>query len=142
MSEPSPLVGGPPSLALPPSDPGPVQVRAHESLQASHPGLALLRPSAMALPPLCPLAPRKGSWLADKVKRLMRPRREGGLHGGPRLWANGAGSTESLGGPPEMELSESREADGTGGSPVSLTPTLAPAHPLVSSSLCGLYAAR
>ncbi|XP_036182688.1 coiled-coil domain-containing protein 88B [Myotis myotis] len=57
---------------------------------------------------------KKGSWLADKVKRLMRPRREGALHGGPRLWASGAGSTESLGGPPEMELSESREADGTG----------------------------
>ncbi|XP_016075733.1 PREDICTED: coiled-coil domain-containing protein 88B [Miniopterus natalensis] len=57
---------------------------------------------------------KKGSWLADKVKRLMRPRREGGLHGGPRLWAVGAGSTESLGGPPEMELSEGREADGTG----------------------------
>ncbi|KAM5320053.1 coiled-coil domain-containing protein 88B isoform 2-T5 [Glossophaga mutica] len=57
---------------------------------------------------------KKGSWLADKVKRLMRPRREGGLHGGPRLWADGAGSTESLGGPPEPELSEGREADGTG----------------------------
>ncbi|XP_054426605.1 coiled-coil domain-containing protein 88B [Pteronotus mesoamericanus] len=57
---------------------------------------------------------KKGSWLADKVKRLMRPRREGGLHGGPRLWADGAGSTESLGGPPEVELSEGREADGTG----------------------------
>ncbi|XP_039716225.1 coiled-coil domain-containing protein 88B isoform X2 [Pteropus medius] len=57
---------------------------------------------------------KKGSWLADKVKRLMRPRREGVLPGGPRPWADGAGSTESLGGPPEMELSEGREADGTG----------------------------
>ncbi|XP_037002299.2 coiled-coil domain-containing protein 88B isoform X1 [Artibeus jamaicensis] len=56
---------------------------------------------------------KKGSWLADKVKRLMRPRREGGPHGGPRLWADGAGSTENLGGPPEPELSEGREADGT-----------------------------
>ncbi|XP_032345606.1 coiled-coil domain-containing protein 88B isoform X1 [Camelus ferus] len=56
---------------------------------------------------------KKGSWLADKVKRLMRPRREGGPHGGPRLGADGAGSTESLGGPPETELSEGREADGT-----------------------------
>ncbi|KAG8522669.1 LOW QUALITY PROTEIN: Coiled-coil domain-containing protein 88B [Galemys pyrenaicus] len=59
---------------------------------------------------------KKGSWLADKVKRLMRPRREGGLHGVPRLGADGAGSTESLGGPPEAELSEGREADGTGSS--------------------------
>ncbi|XP_030189799.1 coiled-coil domain-containing protein 88B isoform X3 [Lynx canadensis] len=56
---------------------------------------------------------KKGSWLADKVKRLMRPRREGGLHGGPRLGADGAGSTESLGGPPETELPKGREADGT-----------------------------
>lgn len=66
-------------------------------------------------PFLCPLAPRKGSWLADKVKRLIRPRREGALHGGPRLGADGAGSTESLGGPLETELPEGREADGTGG---------------------------
>ncbi|XP_046301327.1 coiled-coil domain-containing protein 88B isoform X1 [Marmota monax] len=57
---------------------------------------------------------KKGSWLADKVKRLMRPRREGVPHGGPRLGADGAGSTESLGGPPETELPEGREADGTG----------------------------
>ncbi|KAK2508732.1 hypothetical protein MC885_012864 [Smutsia gigantea] len=57
---------------------------------------------------------KKGSWLADKVKRLMRPRREGVPHGGPRLGAEGAGSTESLGAPPETELSEGREADGTG----------------------------
>lgn len=66
-------------------------------------------------PFLRPLAPRKGSWLADKVKRLIRPRREGALHGGPRLGADGAGSTESLGGPLETELPEGREADGTGG---------------------------
>nr|XP_013006182.1 coiled-coil domain-containing protein 88B isoform X1 [Cavia porcellus] len=59
---------------------------------------------------------KKGSWLADKVKRLMRPRREGGLHGVPRLGADGAGSTESLGGIPETELPEGREADGTGAS--------------------------
>uniref|UniRef100_A0A2K6RTX3 Coiled-coil domain containing 88B n=1 Tax=Rhinopithecus roxellana TaxID=61622 RepID=A0A2K6RTX3_RHIRO len=57
---------------------------------------------------------KKGSWLADKVKRLMRPRREGGPPGGLRLGADGAGSTESLGGPPETELPEGREADGTG----------------------------
>ncbi|XP_035885562.1 coiled-coil domain-containing protein 88B isoform X2 [Phyllostomus discolor] len=56
---------------------------------------------------------KKGSWLTDKVKRLIRPRREGGLHGGPRPWVDGAGSTESLGGPPEPELFEGREADGT-----------------------------
>lgn len=72
---------------------------------------------------------KKGSWLADKVKRLMRPRREGGLHGGPRLWADGAGSTESLGGPPEMEFSEGREADGTG------SPSPAPMR-RAQSSLC------
>uniref|UniRef100_G1QYR9 Coiled-coil domain containing 88B n=1 Tax=Nomascus leucogenys TaxID=61853 RepID=G1QYR9_NOMLE len=57
---------------------------------------------------------KKGSWLADKVKRLMRPRREGGPPGGLRLGADGAGSTESLGGPKETELPEGREADGTG----------------------------
>ncbi|KAL1788326.1 coiled-coil domain-containing protein 88B [Sigmodon hispidus] len=57
---------------------------------------------------------KKGSWLADKVKRLIRPRREGALPGGPRLGADGAGSTESLGGPLETELPEGREADGTG----------------------------
>ncbi|XP_077818590.1 coiled-coil domain-containing protein 88B isoform X11 [Macaca mulatta] len=34
---------------------------------------------------------KKGSWLADKVKRLMRPRREGGPPGGLRLGADGAG---------------------------------------------------
>lgn len=73
-------------------------------------------PSLLPYPFLCPLAPRKGSWLADKVKRLIRPRREGALHGGPRLGADGAGSTESLGGPLETELPEGREADGTGGS--------------------------
>ncbi|KAM9221705.1 coiled-coil domain-containing protein 88B [Dugong dugon] len=72
---------------------------------------------------------KKGSWLADKVKRLMRPRREGGLHGGPRLGADGAGSTESLGGPPETELPEGREADGTG------LPSPAPMR-RVQSSLC------
>uniref|UniRef100_A0A667GPZ5 Coiled-coil domain-containing protein 88B n=1 Tax=Lynx canadensis TaxID=61383 RepID=A0A667GPZ5_LYNCA len=72
---------------------------------------------------------KKGSWLADKVKRLMRPRREGGLHGGPRLGADGAGSTESLGGPPETELPKGREADGTG----SLSP--APMR-RAQSSLC------
>lgn len=72
---------------------------------------------------------KKGSWLADKVKRLMRPRREGGLHGGPRLWADGAGSTESLGGPPEMEFSKGREADGTG------SPSPAPMR-RAQSSLC------
>ncbi|XP_053780913.1 coiled-coil domain-containing protein 88B isoform X2 [Desmodus rotundus] len=72
---------------------------------------------------------KKGSWLADKVKRLMRPRREGGPHGGPRLWADGAGSTESLGGPPEPELSEGREADGTG------SPSPAPMR-RAQSSLC------
>ncbi|XP_006861039.1 PREDICTED: coiled-coil domain-containing protein 88B [Chrysochloris asiatica] len=57
---------------------------------------------------------KKGSWLADKVKRLMRPRREGGSHGVLRLGADGTGSTMSLGGPLEMELPEGREADGTG----------------------------
>ncbi|EHB04923.1 Coiled-coil domain-containing protein 88B [Heterocephalus glaber] len=78
---------------------------------------------------------KKGSWLADKVKRLMRPRREGGPHGGPRLGADGAGSTESLGGPPEMggppetELPEGREADGTG------VPSPAPMR-RAQSSLC------
>ncbi|XP_022447323.1 coiled-coil domain-containing protein 88B isoform X1 [Delphinapterus leucas] len=72
---------------------------------------------------------KKGSWLADKVKRLMRPRREGGPHGGPRLGADGAGSTESLGAPPEMELSEGREADGTG------SPSPAPVR-RAQSSLC------
>lgn len=46
----------------------------------------------------------------------MRPRREGGPHGGPRPWADGAGSTESLGAPSEAELSVGREADGKGGS--------------------------
>ncbi|KAL2805807.1 coiled-coil domain-containing protein 88B precursor, partial [Daubentonia madagascariensis] len=72
---------------------------------------------------------KKGSWLADKVKRLMRPRREGGLHGGPRLGADGAGSTESLGGPPETELPEGREAYGTG------SPSPAPMR-RAQSSLC------
>ncbi|XP_045711312.1 coiled-coil domain-containing protein 88B isoform X2 [Phyllostomus hastatus] len=72
---------------------------------------------------------KKGSWLADKVKRLMRPRREGGLHGGPRPWVDGAGSTESLGGPPEPELFEGREADGTG------SPSPAPMR-RAQSSLC------
>ncbi|XP_052518235.1 coiled-coil domain-containing protein 88B [Budorcas taxicolor] len=72
---------------------------------------------------------KKGSWLADKVKRLMRPRREGGPHGGPRLGADGAGSTESLGGPPETELPEGREADGTG------SPSPAPMR-RAQSSLC------
>ncbi|XP_007518632.1 coiled-coil domain-containing protein 88B isoform X2 [Erinaceus europaeus] len=72
---------------------------------------------------------KKGSWLADKVKRLMRPRREGGPHGGPRLWADGAGSTESLGAPPEMELPEGREADGPG------SRSLAPMR-RAQSSLC------
>ncbi|XP_064143935.1 coiled-coil domain-containing protein 88B isoform X2 [Loxodonta africana] len=72
---------------------------------------------------------KKGSWLADKVKRLMRPRREGGPHGGPRLGADRAGSTESLGGPPETELPEGREADGTG------LPSPAPMR-RAQSSLC------
>ncbi|XP_047375290.1 coiled-coil domain-containing protein 88B [Sciurus carolinensis] len=72
---------------------------------------------------------KKGSWLADKVKRLMRPRREGVPHGGPRLGADGAGSTESLGGPPETELPEGREADGTG------SPSPAPMR-RAQSSLC------
>lgn len=83
----------------------------HPLIQSSSPSLFLF-----PYPFLCPLAPRKGSWLADKVKRLIRPRREGALHGGPRLGADGAGSTESLGGPLETELPEGREADGTGGS--------------------------
>lgn len=79
----------------------------------------------------------------------MRPRREGGLHGGPRLWADGAGSTESLGGPPEMEFSKGREADGTGGSGGQVTrmvPTPCPLFPLwclpmslVSTFLRGLH---
>ncbi|KAM5247105.1 coiled-coil domain-containing protein 88B [Ctenodactylus gundi] len=72
---------------------------------------------------------KKGSWLADKVKRLMRPRREGGLHGGPRLGADGVGSTESLGAPPDAEISEGREADGTG------APSPAPVR-RAQSSLC------
>lgn len=72
---------------------------------------------------------KKGSWLADKVKRLMRPRREGGPPGGLRLGADGAGSTESLGGPPETELPEGREADGTG------SPSPAPMR-RAQSSLC------
>nr|XP_004656669.2 coiled-coil domain-containing protein 88B [Jaculus jaculus] len=72
---------------------------------------------------------KKGSWLADKVKRLIRPRREGGLHGGPRLGADGAGSTESLGVPLETELPEGREADGTG------SPLPAPMR-RAQSSLC------
>ncbi|XP_032138850.1 coiled-coil domain-containing protein 88B isoform X1 [Sapajus apella] len=72
---------------------------------------------------------KKGSWLADKVKRLMRPRREGGPPGGLRRGADGAGSTESLGGPPETELPEDREADGTG------SPSPAPMR-RAQSSLC------
>ncbi|KAM8969631.1 coiled-coil domain-containing protein 88B isoform 1-T1 [Sarcophilus harrisii] len=56
---------------------------------------------------------KKGSWLADKVKRLMRHRREGGLHGGPRPGAEGAGSTESLGSPLDVEPPEGREASET-----------------------------
>ncbi|XP_055987537.1 coiled-coil domain-containing protein 88B [Sorex fumeus] len=72
---------------------------------------------------------KKGSWLADKVKRLMRPRREGGPPGGPRLGADGAGSTESLGALPEAELPEGREADGTG------SPSPAPMR-RAQSSLC------
>lgn len=89
-----------------------------------------MRFSSPSLPPypfLCPLAPRKGSWLADKVKRLIRPRREGALLGGPRLGADGAGSTESLGGPLETELPEGREADGTGGSEGPVT-RMSPSH--------------
>lgn len=88
---------------------------------------------------LCPLAPRKGSWLADKVKRLMRPRREGGPHGGPRPWADGAGSTESLGAPSEAELSVGREADGTGGSGAQPPPILSSTPqvcPLGCATLC------
>ncbi|XP_008565674.1 PREDICTED: coiled-coil domain-containing protein 88B [Galeopterus variegatus] len=72
---------------------------------------------------------KKGSWLADKVKRLMRPRREGAPHGGLRLGADGAGSIESLGGPLETELPEGREADGTG------SPSPAPMR-RAQSSLC------
>ncbi|XP_062951763.1 coiled-coil domain-containing protein 88B [Cynocephalus volans] len=72
---------------------------------------------------------KKGSWLADKVKRLMRPRREGAPHGGLRLGADGAGSTESLGGPLETELPEGRQADGTG------SPSPAPMR-RAQSSLC------
>ncbi|XP_042532458.1 coiled-coil domain-containing protein 88B isoform X2 [Dipodomys spectabilis] len=72
---------------------------------------------------------KKGSWLADKVKRLMRARREGVLPGGPRLGADGAGSTESLGGPLETELPLGREADGTG------SPSPAPMR-RAQSSLC------
>ncbi|XP_074131724.1 coiled-coil domain-containing protein 88B [Sminthopsis crassicaudata] len=56
---------------------------------------------------------KKSSWLADKVKKLMRHRREGGLHGGPRPGAEGAGSTESLGGPLDVEPLEGREASET-----------------------------
>ncbi|XP_012318503.2 coiled-coil domain-containing protein 88B [Aotus nancymaae] len=72
---------------------------------------------------------KKGSWLADKVKRLMRPRREGGPPGGLHRGADGAGSTESLGGPPETELPEGREEDGTG------VPSPAPMR-RAQSSLC------
>ncbi|XP_058518841.1 coiled-coil domain-containing protein 88B [Ochotona princeps] len=72
---------------------------------------------------------KKGSWLADKVKRLMRPRREGAPHGWPRLGAEGAGSTESLGGPLETELPEGREVDGT------VSPSPAPMR-RAQSSLC------
>ncbi|XP_006901545.1 PREDICTED: coiled-coil domain-containing protein 88B [Elephantulus edwardii] len=72
---------------------------------------------------------KKGSWLADKVKRLMRPRREGGPPGGPRPLAEGAGSTLSLGGPLEAQLPEGREADGTG------LPSPAPMR-RAQSSLC------
>lgn len=151
MSSPSPPGPGSsqPSPACPLS-PARLRSRISEGLPGlCIPDMALLSP----LPPwpyplLCPLAPRKGSWLADKVKRLMRPRREGGLHGGPRPWADGAGSTESLGGPPEMELSEGREADGTGGSGGQVTrmvptpcPLPSPRHlptPPVSSSFCCL----
>ena len=115
--------GGPevfPTSPLPcPLSPGPARVQAQVrvGLAFATPDMAFLSSFFLGLTPLlCPLAPRKGSWLADKVKRLMRPRREGGPHGGPRLGADGAGSTESLGGPPETELPEGREADGTGGS--------------------------
>ncbi|XP_027712061.1 coiled-coil domain-containing protein 88B isoform X2 [Vombatus ursinus] len=52
---------------------------------------------------------KKGSWLADKVKKLMRHKREGG----PRPGAEGAGSTESLGGPLDVEPPEGREASET-----------------------------
>nr|XP_020018025.1 coiled-coil domain-containing protein 88B isoform X2 [Castor canadensis] len=72
---------------------------------------------------------KKGSWLADKVKRLMRPRREGAPLGGPRLGADGAGSTDSLGAPLETELPQGREADGTG------SPSPAPMR-RAQSSLC------
>ncbi|XP_075404131.1 coiled-coil domain-containing protein 88B [Tenrec ecaudatus] len=72
---------------------------------------------------------KKGSWLADKVKRLMRPRREGGPHMGPRLGADGTGNPLILGGPLETELPEGREADGTG------LPSPAPIR-RAQSSLC------
>ncbi|XP_068922189.1 coiled-coil domain-containing protein 88B [Petaurus breviceps papuanus] len=52
---------------------------------------------------------KKGRWLADKVKKLMRYKRDGGLQGGPRPGAEGAGSTESLGSPLDTEP-EGREA--------------------------------
>lgn len=120
--------------ALPcPRTPGPAQGQALVRVS-----LALPSPTALlssCLPPyalLCPLAPRKGSWLADKVKRLMRPRREGVPHGGPRLGADGAGSTDSLGGPPETELPEGREADGTGGSGGQVTRRSRPHVPPVA----------
>ncbi|XP_038620652.1 LOW QUALITY PROTEIN: coiled-coil domain-containing protein 88B [Tachyglossus aculeatus] len=55
-----------------------------------------------------PLArPKKGSWLADKVKRLMRHRREGGGPGGLHPWAEGVGgSTESLSSSGDLDLAE------------------------------------
>lgn len=102
-----------------PSDPQPSSGPVRDGIALTIPDTTLLFLSF--LPPcpypfLCPLAPRKGSWLADKVKRLMRPRREGAPLGGPRLGADGAGSTDSLGAPLETELPQGREADGTGGS--------------------------
>ncbi|XP_072495083.1 coiled-coil domain-containing protein 88B isoform X2 [Notamacropus eugenii] len=56
---------------------------------------------------------KKSSWLADKVKKLMRHKREGGLHGGSRPGAEGAGSTESLGSPLDLEPPEGKEASET-----------------------------
>lgn len=136
---------GPSEGPLHPPEPGssqslplpcPLQALMRVRLVFAIPNMALLSLFPLwPYPFLCPLAPRKGSWLADKVKRLMRPRREGGPHGGPRLGADGAGSTESLGGPPETELSEGREADGTGGSGGRVT-RLVPTPCLLSPPWC------
>uniref|UniRef100_F6ZGD9 Coiled-coil domain containing 88B n=1 Tax=Ornithorhynchus anatinus TaxID=9258 RepID=F6ZGD9_ORNAN len=66
--------------------------------------------------------PKKGSWLADKVKRLMRHRREGGGPGGLHPGAEGVGgSMENLGSSVDLYLPEGREAEGPGsGSPTPM----------------------